>query len=119
MKMPPKHILLVEDEAGILEAFRVMLSIDKHMVAEAKNGAHALELFAKDRFDLVLTDFAMPGMSGSELAVRIKRLAPLQPILMITGYLKELGDPQNPVDAILTKPFSLAELRQAMAKLVS
>ena len=61
----------------------------------------------------------MPIMKGNELAVRIKNLAPRQPILMITAYGKELGDSQNPVDAILHKPFAMDELRLAIAKLLS
>lgn len=119
MKTPPKHILVVDDEPGVREALRLMLGVDHHTVVEAKNGAEALDLFLKDRFDLVMTDFEMPVMKGCELAVQIKRLVPSQPILMITAYWKGLGELQNPVDGVLTKPFSLADIRRAMARLLS
>ena len=119
MKTSPKHILLVDDEPGVREACRLLLCIDGHMVAEARNGPEALALCAQDRFDLIVTDFAMPGMNGSELAVKLKRLAPSQPILMITGYAREADCFQNPVDAVLPKPFSMAELRQIIAQLLS
>jgi CheY-like chemotaxis protein len=82
---------------------------------EAGNGKEALEQFDKGPYDLVITDFEMPVMKGGELATRLKQLAPSLPILMITAYGKEVGDPSNPVDAILNKPFTLEELRGAIA----
>jgi CheY-like chemotaxis protein len=114
-----KRILLVDDEPSVRGSFRMMLEIDDHAVTEASNGAEALDLFIKGQFDLVATDFEMPVMKGNELAVRIKELAPKQPILMITAYGKELGDSANPVDTILNKPFTLDNLRRAIAKLLS
>ena len=114
-----KRILLVDDEPRVRESFRMLLEVDDHAVTEANNGAEAMDLFTKGQFDLVVTDFEMPVMKGDELAVRIKRLAPEQPILMITAYGKELGDPENPVDSVLKKPFTLASLRGAMAGLLS
>jgi len=114
-----KRILLVDDEPSVRESFRMLLEVDDHAVTEANNGAEAMDLFTKGQFDLVVTDFEMPVMKGDELAVRIKRLAPEQPILMITAYGKELGDPENPVDSVLKKPFTLASLRGAMAGLLS
>jgi len=113
-----KRILLADDESGVRGAFHMMLEIDEHSVTEAKDGAEALDLFKKGEFDLVISDFEMPVMKGNELAIRIKRLAPAQPILMITAYGKELGDSENPVDAILNKPFLLDDLRQAISKLL-
>jgi two-component system, cell cycle response regulator CpdR len=114
-----KRILLVDDEPSIRESVRMLLELDDHIVTEADNGAGALDLFTKGRFDLVTTDLEMPVMRGNELAVRIKSLAPMQPILMVTAYEKELGDSENPVDCILNKPFALESLRGAIAKLLS
>ncbi len=113
-----KCILLVEDDSGVRTVFSVLLGLDGHTVTEAERAAQALELFTKGRFDLVITDFEMPGMKGDELAVRIKELAPGQPILMVTGWRKQLGDPRNPVDAILNKPFNLQALRKHVARLL-
>jgi CheY-like chemotaxis protein len=113
-----KRILLVDDEPSVRGSFRMLLELDDHAVTEATNGAQALDLFTKGQFDLVATDFEMPVMKGNELAVRIKNLAPKQPILMITAYRIELGDPENPVDIILSKPFALDTLRGAIAKLL-
>jgi CheY-like chemotaxis protein len=113
-----KRILLVDDEPSVREAFRMMLEFDGHSVTEANDGAEALDLFARGQIDLVVTDFEMPVMKGNELAVRIKQLAPQQPILMITAHGKELGDSMNPVDSILNKPFTMDNLREAIAKLL-
>ena len=113
-----KRILLVDDEPSVREAFSMMLKFDGHSVTEANNGAEALELFAKRQFDLVATDFEMPVMKGNELSVRIKNLAPKQPILMITAYGNQVGDSENPVDSILNKPFTLNDLRGAIAMLL-
>ena len=113
-----KRILVVDDEPCVREAFCMMLKFDGHSVTVANDGAEALDLFTKGKFDLVATDFEMPVMRGNELAVRIKQLAPSQPILMITAYQIALGDSDNPVDSILNKPFTLDNLREAIAKLL-
>jgi two-component system cell cycle sensor histidine kinase/response regulator CckA len=117
-KVIGKRILLADDQQGVREAVKFLLMVDNHTVVEARNGREALELFSQDRFDLVITDYAMPEMAGNELAVRIKRLVPGQPILMITAYAAELGQSDNPVDAMLNKPFSFDELRQALVRLL-
>jgi CheY-like chemotaxis protein len=114
-----KRILLVDDQQSVREAISLLLSLNEHTVVEASNGAEALDLFTRHRFDLVITDFDMPKMKGNELAARIKQLSPAHPILMITAHVERLGDSNNPVDAILNKPFELGDLRQAMAKLLS
>ena len=113
-----KRILLVDDEPSVREAFSMMLRFDGHSVTEANDGAEALDLFTRGQIDLVVTDFEMPVMKGNELAVRIKQLAPKQPILMITAYGNQLGDSENPVDSILNKPFTMDNLRGAIAMLL-
>jgi len=112
-----KRILLVDDERFVREAIGRLLAKDEHTVVEANNGAEAFALFARSRFDLVVTDFELPFVKGNELAGRIKRVAPAQPILMITGHGKRAG-PDNPVDAVLNKPVDLDQLRMAIAKLL-
>ena len=112
-----KSILLVDDEQIVRETIRTILEIDRHSVTEATNGQEALALFTQASFDLVITDFAMPRMAGNELAVRIRQLIPAQPIIMITAYGASLGNAENPVNALLSKPFSLQDLRQTIAKL--
>ncbi|MGO8929913.1 MAG: response regulator [Limisphaerales bacterium] len=117
-KILRKRILLVDDERFVRESIARLLSKDEHNVVEANNGAEAFALFTRGQFDLVMTDFEIPFMRGNELAARIKQLAPRQPVLMITGYGKRPG-PDNPVDAVLNKPFDFDQLRRAMAKVLS
>jgi CheY-like chemotaxis protein len=115
----PRRILLVDDEQSVREAIGLLLSLDDHVIIEAADGAGALDLFRRDHFDLVITDFEMPNMKGTELAATIKQLSPAQPILMITAYVERLSDSDSPVDAVLNKPFQLEDLRQTIANLLS
>jgi two-component system chemotaxis response regulator CheY len=117
-KVLRKRILLAEDQPDVRELTKLLLGLDEHIVTEAANGREALDLFRSDRFDLVITDYAMPVMKGDELAKHIKRLAPSEPILMITGSDGELAVTQALVDAVLKKPFGFADLRQAIAQLL-
>jgi CheY-like chemotaxis protein len=113
-----KRILLADDQQGVREAIKYLLELDDHSVIEARDGREAFELFRGSSFDLVITDYAMPEMAGNDLALEIKRLTPDQPIIMITAYTREIVACQNPVDAILNKPFSFQELRNAIARLL-
>ena len=110
----------MDDDAGARESIRLLLNIDRHAVLEATNGHEALELFHQVIPDLVIIDYFMPQMEGRELAANIKLAAPSLPILMVTAYMEKLVDnTENPVDAILPKPFGIDELRQTIARLLN
>ena len=111
------RILVVEDDPSARESLKVLLRIDRHSVTEAADGREALELLTRQTFDLVILDYAMPGMRGNELATSIKRMAPWLPILMVTAFLEKLSSDDKPVDAILGKPYSVDELRREISKL--
>jgi CheY-like chemotaxis protein len=113
-----KRILLADDQPEVRETVKLLLGMDEHSVAEAANGREALELFTRDHFDLVITDYAMPVMRGDELAANIKHVAPSQRILMITGSAEQSDGFATSVDAFLRKPFGFEDLRRAIAKLV-
>lgn len=113
---PRKNILLVEDDPAARESIKLLLSIDRHTVTEAANGHEALRLFTGSTYDLVITDYLMPGMLGDELVRNIWNIAPGQPIIMVTAYLEKLVKADKPADVVLGKPFSVDELRRAMAK---
>jgi CheY-like chemotaxis protein len=119
VKTPPKRILLVDDQPGVRQTCSLLLGIDGHTVEEANSGLEALALFATGRFDLVVTDFTMPGMNGTELARQLKQLVPSLPIVMITGFVNRVENGEDAVDAILPKPFSLDEMRQAIWRVLS
>src|SRR6266404_1078111 len=110
-----KRILLVDDQPGVRQAIRLLLQVDDHAVTEATNGTEAFDLFSGGVFDLVITDYDMPGIQGNQLAENIKRVSASQPVIMITAFIEEVGTRHNPVDAVLGKPFSFQELRQTIA----
>ena len=113
-----KRILLVDDERLVRETLRLLLGQIGFAVVEANNGAEALGLFAREPFDLVVTDYEMPFVKGNELAARIRRISPRQPILMMTGFGHN-ASPNNPVDAVLAKPLNFARLRTIMHQLLN
>lgn len=116
---PQRHILVVDDEPLVCDAVKMMLDFDGHVVQTAGSGKDALALLEKDQYDLVITDFEMPGMKGDELAAAIKARTPKQPVVMITAYAEMLqasGNPLKGVDLIISKPFLLENLREAIAK---
>src|SRR5215831_20946303 len=117
--IPAKKILVVDDEPFVCDAVKMMLEFDGHDVHTANNAKEALERFDQGRFDLVITDFAMPVMKGDELAAAIKARSPGQPVVMITAYAEMLqtgGHPLKGIDFVVSKPFLLENLREAIAK---
>lgn len=120
--VPTKKILVVDDEPFVCDAVKMMLTFDGHEVRTANSGKEALAILAKDQFDLVITDFAMPVMKGDELAAAVKALNPGQPVIMITAYaemLQSSGNALNGVDRLISKPFLLEDLREAIAHVLS
>jgi CheY-like chemotaxis protein len=118
-KIEPRRILVVDDEPFVCDAVRMMLAFDGHQVETASSGREALEVFDKGKFDLVITDYAMPAMKGDELAQAIKARVPGQPVVMITAYAEMLNASKQPlrgVDFIISKPFLLENLREAINK---
>ena len=114
-----KRILLVEDERWVRECIKRLLWLDAHVVTEAADGIEACELFDQGQFDVVITDQDMPKMTGDALVSTIRSRAPAQPILMISAHLEEMVDRRNPANAVLSKPFGVEELRQALALLLA
>ena len=116
-----KKIMVVDDEPFVCDAVKMMLAFDGHDVQTANSGKEALELFAKSKFDLVITDFSMPSMKGDELAAAIKNRVPGQPVIMITAYaemLQSSGNSLPGVDFVISKPFLLENLREALIKVL-
>jgi signal transduction histidine kinase/ActR/RegA family two-component response regulator len=111
------RILLVDDDEAVRTTTRGMLEDLGVEVVEAAGGPEALALVATDRaFDLLVIDFAMPGVNGSECATRIRALWPEARLLFITGYVDndglrpwvDLGVPT------LGKPFTQEQLGAAL-----
>jgi len=99
------------------------LSSQGHTVQSATNGLEGLDTFMSGRFDLVLTDRAMPEMGGDQLATTIKQISPTKPIIMLTGFgdlMTVKGERPPSVDAVVSKPVTLdtlsAAIRQVFAR---
>jgi len=119
---PVWRILVVDDEPAVCGAIKMMLEHDGHQVQTANNGRDALSLLEEGRFDLVTTDFAMQGMKGDALAAAIKQRLPKQPVLMMSGngaIAQSFGDPLPGVDMVISKPFLMQDLFDAVAKVIS
>jgi CheY-like chemotaxis protein len=95
----------------------MLLKFDGHEVEATNSGKEALGMFKSGRFDLVFTDFTMPGMNGNQLAAAIKAGAPDQPVIMITAHGGTFT-PSPDVDFVIGKPFRLEHLREAIAKVM-
>jgi PAS domain S-box-containing protein len=126
----PRHVLVVEDEEPLRRVLREYLALAGHVVETAVSGRDGVEKFvagtgeagAPARFDLVVTDLAMPDMSGDQLALAVKQIAPSTPIILLTGLgAMMLASGQRPegVDLIVSKPVSYATLQQAVAKVAA
>jgi CheY-like chemotaxis protein len=112
------HILVVDDEPLVAASVSMLLTIDSHSVTVANSGAAALEQLEKNPFDVVLTDIAMPEMTGNELAAQIKKKHPKQPIGAVTAYAEKLRQVPVPwFDGILDKPVNLPDLRALVERL--
>lgn len=97
----------------------MMLEFDGHQIATAANAKQALAALDHEKFDLIITDFEMPGMKGDELSAAIKSRDPQLPVVMITAYAEMLqasGNPLTGVDFCISKPFLLENLREAISK---
>lgn len=113
MTLPPRQILLVDDELGILEVVARFLEIEGLVVVKVADGEAGLRRFAEQKFDLVITDRMLPGMSGEEMATAIKKISPHIPILLISGQFRGLVN-VTPFDFFLSKPFSRDQLLSAV-----
>jgi len=115
-------ILVVDDEPTVCKAIQMMLKYYGHDVEITEDGVAALTRFATEKYDLVITDYLMPEMKGDELVSQIKQQQPGQKVIMITAFAEDFlayGKPTGGVDFVLNKPFSLEDLRGAIAKVMA
>ncbi len=116
-----ERILYVDDEAGLSAVGKRRLERIGYAVATAASGEQALERFGStpDEFDLVISDYLMPGMNGLQLATALRRIRPDLPIVLLTGYIDEL-DPavieEAGVTNLVRKPITFEELAAVVAK---
>ena len=113
-------VLVVEDESSVRRLVSKVLEKQGYRVLEAENGNHALEVASAFSFELLLTDIAMPGMDGRELAHSFRERRPDLPIVFMSGHIQDRPEPESPNDnltAYLQKPFSLQLLAQTIEEM--
>ena len=112
-------ILVVDDDAIVIQSCRRVLEAEGMAVEAANTVAAGAEMLVAQRFDLMLTDIKMPGQDGFEMIRRAKKIRPDMPILMMTGYLTpeiiEKGHRYGAENHI-AKPFTPEELKAAVSK---
>ena len=115
---PNAMVLLVDDENLVRSATAEMLTSIGYLVTEASSGSEALQLIRRGLAPLALiTDYAMPSMTGAELAEQIRAFRPNLPVLIITGFDTPQSQTAHPLPRLL-KPFRAAELARAIHDVV-
>jgi CheY-like chemotaxis protein len=116
-------ILLVDDEEPVRGLLKRGLEMDGHEVTVAVDGGDGLDrLGARGGFDLLLTDIRMPVLDGIALATAAKRDYPAMPVLLMTGFADQrerAAGLERIVADVLTKPFSLADLRATVERVLT
>ncbi len=116
------RILLADDEPAVRRAAKMLLQHDGHWIEAVESGEAALALFVPGKFDLVITDNIMQGVSGAQLTALLKQRQPDQPVIMATAFSDKrdiLDALQAGVDFVLNKPFSHEELVEAIVHVMS
>jgi signal transduction histidine kinase/CheY-like chemotaxis protein len=115
----PLAILLVEDDAAVRVAAKLVLEQLGHTVVSAEHVAAALNIIraGDQRFDIVLTDAVMPGRSGSDLADVLRQERPELPVIIMSGYAEDVVSHNETTDGVvfLEKPFTASSVTTALA----
>ena len=121
-----RRILVVDDQAVLCEILVEYLTGEGHHVDTALDGYEALEKFraagdSGEEFDLIITDRAMPGMSGEQLATGVKTMGPRTRIILLTGYAAMSDTEECPpcIDMVVDKPVTREALRQAVVRVMA
>jgi CheY-like chemotaxis protein len=110
-------ILLVDDHEGVRTTTAALLADLGHEVVQASDGSEVLTLLDDEDapFDLLITDYAMPRVSGAEVIRQARRALPHLPAIIITGYADSQSIARRPDDVpVLSKPFTADQLVAAL-----
>ncbi|SEA55163.1 PAS domain S-box protein [Variovorax sp. YR216] len=112
-------VLLVEDDPEVVAVVRQFLTSMDLEVLPCANGEQALQILENQSVDLLLTDvFLGPGLRGTEVAAKARRRHPGLPVLLMSGYSRELLEERNGWE-VLAKPYTRAELERAIGRVLS
>jgi len=117
--MTQDKILVIDDEKATLKMFRLFLDVYGFDIMTAESGEEGLEVFDREKPDIVLTDIKMPGMDGIEVLQEIKKRSPATEVIVITGH----GDMDLAIQALnldaadfINKPIQRQSLEQGLAR---
>ena len=114
--MSVKNILLIEDEIKLARFVELELKYEGYAVAVAHDGRTGLDLFDANKYDLVLLDLMLPGINGTEVCRRIRRISDI-PIIMLTAkgeVMDKVAGLDSGADDYVTKPFAIEEVLARM-----
>jgi PAS domain S-box-containing protein len=116
-----ERILFVDDETMLTDLMAQGLRQLGYRVTACKDGREAWDAFraAPDDFDVVITDLTMPGTTGDILAREVKRMRPMRPVILCTGYSEKVSSSTPGVDEFVMKPYSMGTLTQLIRKVCS
>jgi CheY-like chemotaxis protein len=107
--------MLIDDAQLVIDVGKKMLELGGYQVTDFLDPIKALEHFSQQpqEFDLVMSDFEMPGMSGKELAKQMKAIRPDIPIVLVTGYVELVSNEDMSswgIEGLLVKPYRFEEI---------
>ncbi len=115
-----RKVLLVDDDSAVREVTAAMLRDLGYIVLEAGSGGGAFDLLERERMiDLIVMDFAMPGMNGAEVARKVRIDRPTIPVLFITGFADRAAISGIDGAQIIGKPFSRDDLADKVTQVLS
>ncbi len=114
---PSATVLVVDDDPDLRRVLAASLEVLGYAVVEAEDGPSGLAMLRAHAPDLAIVDFAMPGMTGAEVARAARVLRPDLPIVFASGYADTdaILDVAGPSARLLRKPFRVDELQSAVA----
>ena len=110
-------LLCIDDNQDVLDCERAFLETFGYTVLTALSGRKGLELASVHPVDVVIVDYVMPEMNGQEFAIKMKRLRPQAPIIMLSAALDVPKEALNLVDAFIAKDYLSSQLLPMVAQL--
>ncbi|MSK51980.1 two-component system response regulator GlrR [Escherichia coli] len=117
MSHKPAHLLLVDDDPGLLKLLRLRLTSEGYSVVTAESGAEGLRVLNREKVDLVISDLRMDEMDGMQLFAEIQKVQPGMPVIILTAHGSipdAVAATQQGVFSFLTKPVDKDALYQAI-----
>jgi DNA-binding NtrC family response regulator len=117
-----KCLLIVDDEKLVRWSIQQSMLKEEFSVTSAADGQEALDKLAQEHFDVIITDFVMPGLNGIEMARRAKELRPEAKIIMMTAFGSALDKAEAAkagITSFIDKPFMISEVKSVVSRLLS